>query len=330
VVTEAAALAAAEWMGRGDGLAADLAARTAMAAELAEMPIKARVVAGRGGNPEMNALRVGVELGSESGPWFTSSLEAEGGLTDHPDVWDLAADPLQAPSSLARGMDGALAMLAAGPTGSLMPVPEMYMQKLVVPTLAASVIDLDTPVGDNVKAVAAALGRRAEDLVVVVLDRPRHEGLIAQIKRCGARIRLITDGDASAGLAVATGDAGVDMYIGIGGSTEGILTAAALRCAGGEIQARFWPVSRHQVELATAAGIRDIEARLTTRDMAGDGVLVSATAVTGGRFLKAVDVRRDGIRTETLVLCSRCRAIRKIQTIHRSTSGGPQVNLGVR
>jgi fructose-1,6-bisphosphatase/sedoheptulose 1,7-bisphosphatase-like protein len=134
----------------------------------------------------------------------------------------------------------------------------------------------------------------------------------------------------SAGLAVATGDSGVDMYIGIGGSTEGILTAAALRCLGGEMQARFWPVSRHQLELVKAAGIEDIEMRLTTKDMAGDGVLCVATAVTGGRFLRALQVRPDGVQTETMVLCSRCRAVRKIRTIHRQGNQESQVSLGVR
>ena len=329
-MTEVAALAAAEWMGRGDGLAASLAARQAMAAELGRMPIRARVVAGRSGGPSCDALLVGEEVGSESGPWFSTSLDDVGWLTDPPDVWDLAVDPIQAPNLLARGADGALAMIAAGPTGSLLPVPEMYMQKLIVPPEAAGTIDLDAPVADNVKAVAAALGRRPEELNVVVLDRPRHEDLIEQIRRSGARIKLISDGDVSAGLAVASGDAGVDMYIGIGGSTEGILAAAALRCLGGEIQARFWPVSRHQVELVKSAGIEDIETRLSTSDMAGDGVLFSATAVTGGRFLKAVNYRPDGIHTETLVLCSRCRGVRKIKTIHRSQNRGPQVNLGAR
>jgi fructose-1,6-bisphosphatase II len=211
-----------------------------------------------------------------------------------------------------------------------MAVPEMYMQKLVVPGEAAKVVDLDAPVAKNVAAVAAALDRDAGDIVVVVLDRPRHEELIAQVRSTGARVRLIPDGDVSAGLAVAIADSGVDMYIGIGGSTEGILTAAALRSMGGEIQARFWPVSRYQVEQAKAVGIDNIEARLTTADMAGDGVMMIATAVTGGRFLKAVDARADGTRTETLVLCSACHAVRKIMTIHRSGSDGPQVSLGVR
>jgi fructose-1,6-bisphosphatase II len=329
-VAEAAALAATEWMGRGDALAASSAAREAMALELELMPVRGRVVAGRSGDPSSPALRVGDEVGSESGPWKTRVGGSEEWATDRPEPWDLAVDPLQAPNSLARGTEGALTMIAAGPNGSLMPVPEMYMQKLIVPAKAAGAIDLDAPVGDNMRAVATALERRVEDLTVVVLDRPRHEDLIAQVKQSGARVRLITDGDVSAGLAVASGDAEVDVYMGIGGSTEGILAAAALRCLGGEMQARFWPVSRHQVELVTNAGIEDIEARLTAADMAGEGVLFSATAVTGGRFLRAVDHRPYGICTETMVLCSRCNAIHKIRTTHRSGDAGPQVHLGTR
>ena len=329
-VTEAAALAAAEWMGRDDGVAASLAAREAMAEALACTPFKARVVAGRSGGPSCDRLHVFEEVGSETGPWFTSALDCDDWSNEPSVLWDLAVDPLQAPNALARGVDGALAMIAAGPAGSLLPVPEMYMQKLIVPAQAADVIDLDAPVGDNVKAVAAALGRRPEDLVVVVLDRPRHEELIEQVRQAGARIRLVSDGDVSAGIAVASRDAGVDAYIGIGGSTEGILAAAALRCLGGEIQARFWPVSRHQVEMVKAAGIEDIEARLSASDMAGDGVVFSATAVTGGRFLKAIAVRPDGISTETLVLCARCHAVRRIQTLHRKANGGPQVYVGAR
>lgn len=329
-VTEAAALAAAAWMGRGDGVAASLAAREAMGEALQRMPIRARVVAGRSGDPTCEALRVGEEVGGGSGPWASSALEGGGWVDEPTTLWDLAVDPLQAPNALARGVDGALTMLAAGPTGSLLPVPEMYMQKIIVPAAAAEVIDLDAQMGDNIRAVAAALGRRPQDLIVVVLDRPRHEDLIAQIREAGARIRLVSDGDVSAGLAVASGDAGVDAYIGIGGSTEGILAAAALRCLGGEMQARFWPVSRHQVEMVKCAGIEDIEARLTAAEMAGEGVLFSATAVTGGRFLRSIAYRPDGTYTETLVLCSRCHAVRRIQTLHRSANGGSQVHLGAR
>lgn len=329
-VTEAAAVAAAEWMGRGDDLAAVGAARQAMAAELARTPVRARIVAGRSSGPCCEALYVGDEIGSETGPWVSTGLDDHLWLVDTPELWDLAVDPIQAPNLLARGTDGALAMIAAGPAGSLLPVPEMYMQKLIVPAEAVGAVNLDASVADNVKAVATALGRPVEELNVVVLDRPRHEELIEQIRRAGARIRLITDGDVSAGLAVASGDAEVDMYIGIGGSTEGILAAAALQCLGGEMQARFWPVSRHQVELVKKAGIEDIEALLTTSDMAGEGVLFAATAVTGARFLRAVSHQPDGIHTETLVLCSRCRAVRKIQTVHRSQNRAPRVILGAR
>ncbi len=323
LVTEAGGLAAAEWAGRGDGLLGDEAAREAMAAELAQMPapFKARVVTGHGATEPSSALCVGDEVGHEVGP---------GSEEDPQGIWDLAVDPLEGHAALGHGLDGALCMLAAGPPGSIMAVPEMYMQKLIVAGEAAAAIDIDAPMGDNINAVAAALGRRPADLNVVVLDRPRHEDLIAQIRRSGARLRLIADGDVSAGIAAATRDAGVDLYVGIGGSTEGIMTAAALRCLGGEMQARFWPVSRHQVEQVRIAGIEDIETRLTTSDMAGDGVLFVATAVTGGRFLRGIDVRSDGVRSETLLLCSRCHAIRVVRTIHRAGNGGPRVSLDAR
>lgn len=329
LVTEDTSLAAAEWLGRGDGLAADMTAREAMAAGLARVPIRGRLVAGRGGGSDCGTLCVGEEVGSKTGPWLGSDGRPTGADGDL-QVWDVAVDPLQALRSLATGTDGALAVLAAGPAGSLMPVPEMYMQKIIVPSCVAGAVDFDAPVEKNVKAVAAALGRGPGDLLVVVLDRPRHEDLVRQLREAGARVRLIPDGDVSAGIAVAAGDPGVDMYIGIGGSTEGILTAAALRCLGGEILARFWPVSRHQVDLLKDAGITNVETVFSTCDMAGDGVLLCATAVTGGRFLRGVQVLPEGIRTETLLLCSACHAVRKITTTHRANNKGAQVSLGAR
>jgi fructose-1,6-bisphosphatase II len=331
LVTEAGGLAAAEWVGRGDGLVADRAARDAMAAELERMqtPFKARVVTGHGGVEPSHALCVGDVLGP------SKEAEDEGGGDRLGEwrgqwSWDLAVDPLEGHTALARGLDGALCMLAAGPPGSIMAVPEMYMQKLIVAGEAAAAIDIDAPMVDNIRGVAAALGRQPADLNVVVLDRPRHEDLIAQIRRSGARLGLIADGDVSAGIAVATQNAGVDVCVGIGGSTEGIMTAVALRCLGGEMQARFWPVSRHQVEQVRATGIADIETRLTTRDMAGDGVLLAATAVTGGRFLRGVDFRADGVHSETLILCSRCHAIRVVRSVHRASNEGPRVSLDAR
>lgn len=311
-VTEAAALAAAEWIGRGDGLAGELAARTAMAGALAEMPVKVRVVASRGSGRGPVPLRAGDELGGET------------------PMWDAVVQPLEAINAVARGAEGALAMIAAGPEGTLMRVPEMYMQKVIVAGPAASAVDIDASVGDNIRGVAEALGLAPSELAVVVLDRPRHEELAAQIRAAGARLKLIRDGDISAGIAAALRESGVHMTIGIGGSVEGVLAAAALQCIGGEIQARFWPVSRHQVEQVKAAGLEDVEAPLSTADLARDGVLFLATAVTGGRFLRGLDVRPDGVQTETIVMCSNCHAVRTIKSLHRAGNGGPMVALAIR
>lgn len=329
VVTEAAALGAAEWIGLGDGLAGELAARTAMADALAEMPVKVRVVASRGSGRGPAMLQPGDELGGVPGDWAGEAREASEAKGPTP-VWDAVVQPLEALNALARGAEGALAMIAAGPQGSLMPVPEMYMQKVMVAGQAGAAVDIDASVGENIRRVAAALGREPGELVVVVLDRPRHDELAAQIRAAGARLRLIPDGDISAGIAAASRNSGVHMTIGIGGSVEGVIAAAAMRCLGGEIDARFWPVSRHQVEQVRATGLDDVEAPLATADMAGDGVLFAATAVTGGRFLRGIDVRPDGVQTETLVLCSNCHAVRSTKTLHRTENRGPMVALGIR
>ena len=281
-----------------------------MAEALSDASDKVRVVAARGGSGP-GPLRVGDELGASD------------------EVWDVVVLPLEGMEPLARGVDGALSMVAAGPPGSLLAVPEMYMQKVMVAGPAARVLDIDAPVDRSLKNIAAALGKPLEDLVVVVLDRPRHEELAAQVREAGARLRLIPDGDVSAGIAAAVREAGVDVCMGIGGAVEGVLAAAALRCLGGEIQARFWPVSRRQVERLQAGGIDDVEAKLTTADMAGEGVVFAATAVTGGRFLRGVEARADGVRTETLVMCSRCHVVRTIQTLHRQ-DGDNRVHLDTR
>jgi fructose-1,6-bisphosphatase/sedoheptulose 1,7-bisphosphatase-like protein len=178
--------------------------------------------------------------------------------------------------------------------------------------------------------VAEALGLEPSELVVVVLDRPRHEELAAHIRAAGARLKLIPDGDISAGIAAALRESGVHMTIGIGGSVEGVLAAAALRCVGGHMQARFWPVSRHQVEQVKAAGLEDVEAPLCTEDLARDGVLFCATAVTGGRFLRGIDVRSYGVQTESIVMCSNCHAVRTVKSLHRVENGGPMVALSIR
>jgi fructose-1,6-bisphosphatase II len=318
----------AEWIGRDDGMAGESAARAAMAAALAELPFKVKVVASRRGDSGA-ALQVGDELGGAPAEWLDRG-PASGESQGSDRTWDVVVQPLEARNALARGAEGALAMIAAGPQGSLLPVPEMYMQKIIVAGQAATAIDIDAPVGDNIRNVASALGRRPGELSVVILDRPRHDELSAQVRAAGARLKLIDDGDISAGIAAASRESGVDMSIGIGGSIEGVLAAAALRCLGGEIRARFWPVSRHQVEQVRATGLDDVETVLSTAEMAGDGVLFSATAVTGGRFLRGIDMRPYGVETETLVMCSNCHAVRTIKTVHRAQNGGPPVALGIR
>ena len=328
-VTEAAALGAAEWIGRGDGLAGEMAARAAMADALSASPLKIRVVGSRGSGQGPAVLQTGDVLGGSPRDGAGAGDEAWRRRPEAP-LWDAIVQPLEAINALARGAEGALSMIAAGPQGSLMQVPEMYMQKMIVPGQAAAAVDIDASVADNIRGVAKALDLPASELVVVVLDRPRHEELAAQVRAAGARLKLIPDGDISAGIAAALRESGVHMTIGIGGSIEGVLAAAALRCIGGEMRARFWPVSRIQVDQVRAAGFEDVETPLTTADLAHDGVLFSATAVTGGRFLRGINVRRDGIQTETVIMCSNCHSVRTIKSLHRTQNGGPMVSLAIR
>jgi fructose-1,6-bisphosphatase II len=289
-----------------------------MAAAMSGINLPMKVVAGRMPHNPCAQMQPGQTLGEgSSGDREEGPVAAEESSTAATDVWDLAMAPLEGHRALIRGGEGALAMIAAGPGGSLMAVPEMYMQKIAVSAQAAGAVDMLASVSDNLKAVAGALGRKTRDLTVAVLDRPRHEELIEEIKRCGARLKLIEDGDISASLAAAVPETDIDMCIGIGGSTEGVITAAALRCLGAGMQVRFWPVSRHQVEKVKALGIEDVEALLNIEDMAGDGVMVAMTAVTTGRFLRGVETRSDGIRTETMLMCSHCNKISLVRTIHR-------------
>ncbi len=338
-VTEAAALAAAQWVGRGDGLAGDQSARDAMSVALRALSLGTRVVAGRTAFNVTGRLASGQTTEADAGvgatvaavPPDTDLVEVAcapaDGTAGASVSWDLAVAPLEGHEALARGLEGALAMLAAGPRGTIMAVPEMYMQKMVVSGKAAAAIDMNAPVAQNIRALGEALDKHPRDLTIAVLDRPRHEDLISQIKGSGARLKLIEDGDVSASIAATVPETGIDMCMGIGGSTEGIITAAALRCLGGAMQARFWPVSRYQVDTVRALGIEDVEALLRTEDMAGDGVLVAMTAVTTGRFLRGVEMRSDGVRTETLIMCSHCKKISLVKTIHRQDEEQPTPSL---
>jgi fructose-1,6-bisphosphatase II len=242
----------------------------------------------------------------------TGSCVGAGGI-----ACDLAVDALQATDSLARGQGGAMAVLAVAGPGAMMSAPDIYMQKIVTGPRSAGVIDIELPVTLNLQRIAASLDRTMNEVTVITLDRPRHEDLVAEIRAAGARIKLIPDGDITASIAVAVGGTGDHVYIGIGGTAEGIITAAAMRCLGGEIQGKFWPLSRREVESAREHGIDDIEMRLTTDDLVRGEVIFAATGVTRGDFLRGVDYFPAGARTHTIIMCTRCRQVRFVDTIHR-------------
>lgn len=296
--TEAAALASGRWMGQGDGEAADRAATEAMAATLDRLPISGVVVIGEGLEGEAARLFVGERVGSGGAPC------------------DLAVDALEGTDIVARGQGGAMSVLAVGTAGRLMSMPNMYMQKLVVGPRAAGRVDIDGRVTDTLSVIADVYGRSVQELTVVILDRPRHEDLVAEVRRAGARIKLITDGDVTAGIAVAVEGTNDQLYIGIGGAAEGVITAAAMHCLGGEIQAKLWPLSRKEVETARQHGIDDIEATLRTDDLVGGEVIFAATGVTEGEFLKGVEYLGWGVRTHSMVMCNRCHEVRFIQSTH--------------
>jgi fructose-1,6-bisphosphatase II len=298
-VTEAAALAAGRWAGRGDGWAADAAASEAVISALAGLPIEGTVVVGESESEQGPFLRTGDRVGAAGGRRC-----------------DLAVDALECRDGVAWGQGGAMSVLAVGAPGAIMSAPDMYMQKLAVGASAAGSIDIEAPIADNLRAIASAYGLGVEEISVIILDRPRHEDLIAEVRKAGARIKLIPDGDITASITAAVRGTGHHAYVGIGGAREGVVTAAALRCLGGEIQVKMWPLSRREIERAREHGIEDIEARLVTADMVKGDVIFSATGVTTGEVLKGVSFFHEGARTQTLLMCTRCRVVRFVDTIH--------------
>lgn len=308
-VTEAAALAAGRFMGQGDSVVADEAAAEAMRAALRELPVTARVVIGEREEGSAGGIRVGDRIGS-------GSVDC-----------DIAVDPLEGTDTVARGQGGAMSVLVVGAPGQILSLPDMYMQKLVVGPRAAGSIDIEAPVADNLMAVAQAYDRSVADLTVIMLDRPRHESLVADIRKAGARIKLIADGDITASIAAAVDGTGDHLYIGIGGAAEGVMTAAAMRCLGGQIQAKLWPLSRREVEKAAQHGIDDIEMVLHTHDLVLGDVVFAATGVTGGDFLRGVDYFREGARSHTLTMCTRCRIVRFVDTIHLFSDERREIRL---
>ncbi|HLF55331.1 MAG TPA: class II fructose-bisphosphatase [Thermoanaerobaculia bacterium] len=304
-VTEAAAVAAAQTMGLGDRKKSDLVAVEAMRSQLDTLPMAGRIVIGEGERDEAPMLYVGEEVGALKG------------TRDGVGV-DIAVDPLEGTNLCATGAPDATAVLAAAERGGLLNAPDTYMEKLIVGPTARGKLHLDAPVSENLRALARAFDRDVEDLTVVVLDRPRHEQLIADIRAAGARIRLIGDGDLSAGIACAVRGTGVHAVMGTGGAPEGVITAAAMRCLGGEIQARLVATNDHQLARLRELGFTDLTRIYHTADLApGEQILFSCTGITDGELLRGVRPFGGGHRTHTLFMSLTRQTIRFVDTIHR-------------
>jgi fructose-1,6-bisphosphatase II len=300
-VTEAAALAAGRWMGRGDREAADRAAVEAMRLMLRSIDMDGVVVIGEGEKDEAPMLYNGERIGNGRPPQV-----------------DVAVDPIDGTRLLALGRPGALAVIALSERGTMFsPGRIVYMHKLAVGPEAREVIDLDAPVVENLRRIARAKGKDVDDLTVVILDRERHADLIREVRAAGARIKLIPDGDVSAALMTAFPDSGIDLLIGIGGSPEGVIAAAALKCLGGELQARLWP--RNEEERRFAAEMDyDLHRILTADDLVrGDNIFFAATGITDGEILRGVRYTGTGARTHSLVMRSRSGTIRFVEAHHR-------------
>jgi fructose-1,6-bisphosphatase II len=295
-VTERAALAGARWLGRADTQAAEEAAFSGARIALERMPIDGHIVIG--GHEEAEQLAAGTTIGA-------------GG-----EAFDLALNPLEGRSVVARGGTNAISMIAASPRGSMPSLPDMYMRKMAVGPRARGTISLTQPVGDNVRAIADAFGRMVNDVTAIVLDRPRHHDLIEEIRTAGARIKLIQDGDVTAAISAAVRGTNDHLAIGIGGTRQAVLAAAALRCLGGELQAQLWPTRRAEIELARQHGIEDVDRVFTIDDLAPQEVIVVATGVSNGDLLRGVRFLADSARTHSLVMCTRCNWVRFVDGIH--------------
>ncbi len=311
-VVEQAAIACAHTMGQGDRHKSDQVAVEAMRREMDTLPIDGCIVIGEGERDEAPMLYIGEKVG----------LGGQANDVGYPGI-DIAVDPLEGTNLCATGASNALAVLAASEHGGLLHAPDIYMEKLVVGPSSRDVVDLDAPVRFNLRAIAQSLGRRVEDLVVIVLDRPRHEKLIAEIRETGARIRLIGDGDLSAGISAAVVGSGVHAVMGIGGAPEGVITAAAMRCLGGEIYARLVVDKPEHEKRCEQMGIKDPKRIYRSKDLAsGQNVVFAATGVTDGTLMKGVRFFGDGTRTTSLVMQTHPQRIRFIDSIHVDPSKG--------
>ena len=307
-VTEAAAIAAARLRGRGDEKAADGAAVDAMRKELGKVHIRGRVVIGEGEMDESPMLYIGEEIG----------------IGDGPEV-DIAVDPLEGTTLCAKAMPNALAVLAISERGGLLNAPDMYMSKLAIgPGYPEGILDLDAPPAHTLQALAKAKGVAISEITACILDRPRHAELIAAVRKTGAGVQLIPDGDI-AGVIWTTDpeETGIDVYFGMGGAPEGVLAAAALRCIGGQMQGRLHPFKKEEELRAATMGISDIRRIYSMHEMASGDVIFSATGVTDGSLLDGVHFRGDFAETETVVMRSQTGTVRRIKTTFRMIGTKP-------
>jgi len=312
-VVEEAAVSAARTMGQGDPGAADHAAVEAMRRAFGDVPIAGNIVIGEGERDEAPMLYIGEKVG----------MPAVHGI-EHPEI-DIAVDPLEGTNLCATGAPNSIAVLAAAERGGLLHAPDCYMRKIIAGPACSGALDIDAPVEDNLKAIAKRLDRPVKDLVVMVLERPRHELLIRDIRAAGARIRLIGDGDLSAGIAAAVRGAGVHAVMGIGGAPEGVLTAAAMRCLHGEMVARL-VVDRPEVaSRMERMGIRDPERIYRAADLApGNQIIFVACGVTAGALLNGVRFFGNGYRTHSIVMTLAPNKVRFVDTVHMSKEPGPR------
>jgi fructose-1,6-bisphosphatase II len=302
-VTEAAAIEAARHMGRGDNKAADQAAVQAMRKTFDDVDLAGTIVIGEGERDEAPMLFIGESVGRS--------------MPGQPEI-DIAVDPLEGTNLVAHGNANAITVIAASEKGGLFNAPDTYLDKLCVGPDVAGKVDIRLTPTENLNRIASVLGRRVSDLTVVILDRPRHEGLINDVRAAGARIKLISDGDLSAAISCAVRGTGVHAVMGMGGAPEGVLTAAALRCLGGEIQARLRWRSDEERDRAVRMGVDpSMERVYTTKDLApGENIVFSATGVTDGDLLGGVRFFGGGARTHSLVMGYKTKEVRFIDTVH--------------
>ena len=311
-VTEAAAIESARFMGRGEKDGADQAATSAMRATMDEIEFDGRIVIGEGERDEAPMLYIGERVGRRTTP------------DDSIPTIDIAVDPLEGTNLVAHGQAGAITVLAASETDGLVHAPDTYLEKLCVGPVVAGKVDIRATPSENVGRIAEALGRRPGDITIVILERPRHEALIAEVRAAGARIKLIGDGDLSAAISTAVSGTGIHAVMGIGGAPEGVITAAALRCLGGEIQARFWYRSDEERERGTRMGHGDESRVYRTEDLApGEHLVFAATGVTAGDLLEGVRFFGGGARTHSLVMAYQSKQVRFIDTVHMFDRDSP-------